>query len=97
MAWQSCPFATISGQLRQPYPQWREAGRFACAAPTKLVIVINARAAKTLGLEIPARLMALAEEIIDKSIHTVDRDTPRQSRKRSGCRMLALLRHAGPH
>ena len=34
-------------------------------APTKLVITINARAAKTLGLEIPASLMALADEMIE--------------------------------
>jgi len=34
-------------------------------APTKLVMTINARAAKTLGLEIPASLMALADEMIE--------------------------------
>jgi ABC-type uncharacterized transport system substrate-binding protein len=34
-------------------------------APTKLVITINAGAAKTLGLEIPASLMALADEVIE--------------------------------
>jgi putative ABC transport system substrate-binding protein len=34
-------------------------------APTKLVIAINARTAKTLGLEIPARLIALADEVIE--------------------------------
>jgi len=34
-------------------------------APTRLVITINARAAKTLGLEIPASLMALADEMIE--------------------------------
>jgi putative ABC transport system substrate-binding protein len=34
-------------------------------APTKLVITINARAAKTLGLEMPASLMALADEMIE--------------------------------
>jgi putative tryptophan/tyrosine transport system substrate-binding protein len=34
-------------------------------APTKLVMSVNARAAKTLGLEIPASLMALADEVIE--------------------------------
>ena len=34
-------------------------------APTKLTIAVNARAARTLGLEMPASLMALAEEVIE--------------------------------
>lgn len=34
-------------------------------APTKLVLSINARTAKDLGLEIPASLMALADEMIE--------------------------------
>jgi ABC-type uncharacterized transport system substrate-binding protein len=34
-------------------------------APTKLVIVMNAKAANTLGLEIATRLMALADEVIE--------------------------------
>jgi putative ABC transport system substrate-binding protein len=34
-------------------------------APTKLVTTINARTAKTLGLEIPASLMVLADEVIE--------------------------------
>jgi putative tryptophan/tyrosine transport system substrate-binding protein len=32
-------------------------------APTKLAIAINARVEKTLDLEMPAKLMALAEEV----------------------------------
>ena len=34
-------------------------------APTKLVMTVNARVAKTLGLEIPASLMMLADEVIE--------------------------------
>jgi putative ABC transport system substrate-binding protein len=34
-------------------------------APTKLALTINARTAKTLGLEIPGSLMALADEMVE--------------------------------
>ena len=34
-------------------------------APTKLVLTINAKAAKTLDLKIPASLMALADEMVE--------------------------------
>ena len=34
-------------------------------APTKLVLTINTRTAKTLGLQIPTNLMALADEVIE--------------------------------
>jgi len=34
-------------------------------APTKLAVTVNAKTAKTLGLDIPSRLMALADEVIE--------------------------------
>ena len=34
-------------------------------APTKLAISLNVRTARTLGLEIPANLIALADEVIE--------------------------------
>jgi ABC-type uncharacterized transport system substrate-binding protein len=46
-------------------PQGHAPGRFRCQAPTNFELAINLKAAKTLGLDVPPTLLALADEVIE--------------------------------
>jgi hypothetical protein len=63
------PKRSGKGQEYRPHSQGTNPGELRVRLPTKLEPAINPRAADALGLTIPPKLLALADEVIEYNAH----------------------------
>src|ERR1700682_4796426 len=62
---QSCRLVSSGRHLRRPFPQGRKTADLPVQQFTKVELIVNLKTAKALGISVPPRLLACADEVIE--------------------------------